>query len=202
MRNKSEIFVYTFISLCAAQVLVILFSWIASVLMPNLGLNSLLSSSGIRWLLSTYTDNLSSGWFVCFLLASMSVGAFIWSGLPHRIMSFGRCTYNEKFGVTVFFLENIIAIIICAILAFLPNSPLLNVSGELFPGPYLEAVLLILVSSVFIGSVSFSLLCNKLETCKDLEQMLKYGIQKSVPLIVIYFLLKELLDMVQYVIEK
>ncbi len=202
MRNKSEIFVYTFILLCVAQVLVILFSWIASVLMPELGLNSLLNGSGIRWLLSTYSDNLSSGWFICFLLASMSLGTFFWSGLPQKIISFNKCTYNEKFGTLVFFFGNIVALIVCAVLAFWPDSPLLNVSGELFPGPYLKAVLLILGSSIFVGSVSFALLCNKLERYEDSEQILIYGIQKVVPLVVIYFLLKELVAMMQFVIEK
>lgn len=202
MKDSSKLFVLSALTLCSLQALVILLSWIISALYPESGLHSLLSGVGLRWLLSTYASNMNSDTFVWLVELSIFLGAFIWSGLPGKIIAYNRCDYNERFALKIFFFEILIGIISCIILAVYPHSSLLSITGNLFPGPYIKAVAIILGMSLFIGSLSFLLLSGKVKSFRDIEKTFVYGVQCIAPLIVIYFLLNELYKMVLFVMAK
>lgn len=200
MKNKSKIFIISAAGLLLLQALTILLSWVVSAMWPTLGIHSLLSGSGLRWLLNTVPNNLSDEHFTWFLLFCLYIGTFVYSGLPKKIISFADCDFRERFGIYLFFLVVITGLIVCLILGVYPHSSLLGVTGHLFPGPYLSAVMLVLGMSIFGGSVVFMLLSGRMEKWKDAEKACVFGLQSAAPLIVIYFLLKELVEMLIFVL--
>lgn len=200
--NKSKIFVLSTISLCVLQALIILFSWIVSAIFPAHGFNSLLSDSGIRWLLSRYISNGYSDFFIWFLFCSFFLGTFFWSKLPKKIISFHSCDYNERFAIKVFFFELSIGITFCLLLALYPHSSLLSITGKLFPGPFVTAIVFIFGITIFIGSVTFLMLSGRVKTYEDAAESLLFGIKAVAPLMIIFFLLKETLEMIKFVFLK
>lgn len=200
MRNSPKAFVIATLSLCTIQALVILLSWIVSAVFPACGFNSLLSGSGIRWLLSCYVDNGRSDLLAWFLFCSFFMGTFIWSGLPKKIILFRSCSYDEKFALALFFFGLAGAILLCLFLALYPRSPLLGVTGMLVPGPYLKGAFFIIGMSIFGGSVVFSMLTGRVKSYRDAAEALVCGLKSVAPLTVVLFLLKVTLGMVQFVL--
>ncbi len=200
MKNKSKIFIITATCLLALQALTILLSWVVGAVWPSLGIHSLLSGSGLRWLLSSLPNNLSDEYFIWFLLFCIFIGIFVYSELPKKIILFSKCDFRERFGIYLFFLIIATALLICLLLGVYPHSSLLGLTGHLFPGPYFGAVLLILGMSIFGGSVVFSLMARKVENWKDAEKACVFGLQSAAPVVVIYFLLKELVEMLIFVL--
>lgn len=197
--NKSKYFVLTTIALCSIQIIIIILSWIITAIFPEHGFNSLLSGSGLRWLLSKYINNEYSNFCIWFLFFSFFVGTFIWSKLPKKIISYSQCDYNDKFAIKVFFFEIAIGIILCLTLVLYPNSSFLGISGNLFPGPFASASFFIIGMAFFIGSTSYLILSERLKTYKEAERLLVFGIQAVAPLIVIIFLLKKTLEIIKFV---
>lgn len=200
--NKSRFFVIATLSLCTVQALLILVSWIVSAVFPTYGFNSLLSGSGIRWLSSCWLEAGCSELTAWFLFGSFFVGTFVWSGLPKKITSFRSCGYNEKFAMVIFFFEMIAGITICLFLALYPHSPLLGITGTLYPGPFLKAAFFVLGATIFGGSVTFSMLSGRIRSCEDAAGALVYGLKAVAPLLVVLFLLKMTVEMACFVLQK
>lgn len=199
MKNKSKYFVVLSISLLLLQAFTILSSWIVNAVWPSLGINSLLSGSGLRWLLSSLPYNLANHYFIWFLLWSVFFGTFVYSGLPKKIICFSRNDFRERFAINIFFLIIIATLLVCLLLAIFPHSSLLGVTGHIIPGPYIPSVLLLMGLAIYGGSVIFLLMSGKVRDWKSAEKACVYGVQCVAPLIVIYFLLKELVEMLIFV---
>lgn len=193
--SKSRLFVTATLSLCIVQALLVLASWMISAVFPAYGFNSLLSGPGIRWLLSCYVDSGCSDFMTWFLVYSFFAGTFVRSGLPKKIISFGRCNYDEKFAIVLFFLVLMIGVSVCLFFALHPHSPLLGVTGMLVPGPFLKAAAFVMGVSVFVGSVAFLILSGEVKSCDDAADALVHGFKVVAPLIVVLFLLKVTLEM-------
>lgn len=200
--NRPKLFVITALSLCTVQILVILVSWIVSAVFPAYGFNSLLSGSGVRWLLTCWLNNGCSEMTTAFLFGGFFVGAFVWSGLPKKITSFRSCGYDEKFAVMMFFFVMIVGITVCLFFALYPHSPLLGITGTLVAGPFLKASFFVLGSALFGGSVIFSLLSGKVKSWEDAACALVYGLKAVAPLTVVLFLLKMTVEMAVFVLPK
>lgn len=193
--NRPKLFISSILALCIIQTLVILASWIASAVLPEAGFNSLLSGTGLRWLFGQCVSNGCSEYMAWLMIGSIFIGTFIWSGLPQKIISFGKCNYNEKTAIVFFFIELIIGIGICLMFALFPHSPFLGIDGSLYPGPFLKSSLLVLGSSVLAGSITFLLLTEKCKTYQLATDALLYGLKGIAPLIVVLFLLKVTIEM-------
>lgn len=202
MMNRKKLFVVSTIAILTLQAALILLSWIISAVFPAQGINSLLSDAGIRWLLSTYVTNGYSDFLIWFLFCSFFAGTFFWSRLPQKIASYSKCNYNDKFAIKVFLCELLIGIAVCIIIAIYPHSSLLGITGELFPGPFLKAVFLIFGISIFLGSLSFLIISGRVKSLEDAEKPLLFGLKSVVPLIVIFFMLKETLEIILFVLRK
>lgn len=200
MKNRSKIFIISAVTLLSLQALTILFSWIVNAMCPSIGVNSLLSGFGLRWLLSSLPSNLSNQNFIWYLLFSVFVGTFVYSELPKKILYYSKNDFRERFAIKLFLLIIIISFLICATLALFPHSSFLGVSGHVFPGPFIASAILLLGLAMFGGSVVFLLLSGKVSNWEDAEKACIYGLQSAAPVIVIYFLLKELVEMVLFVL--
>ena len=200
MKNKSKIFILSAVTLLLLQALTILLSWIVSALWPALNIKSLLSGSGLRWLLSGFAQNLSSEFLVWLIICSVFIGCFVWSELPKKIIWYTKNDYRERFAVNTFLSIVALAVILCVTMAVVPRSSFLSVSGHLYPGPFVRAACMILCMSIFGGSVAFLLLTGKVKDFETAEKACVFGLQSAVPVIIIYILLKQLLEMIDYVL--
>lgn len=200
--NRPKLFVITTLSLCTVQILVILVSWIVSAVFPAYGFNSLLSGSGVRWLLTCWQNSGCSEMITAFLFGAFFLGAFVWSGLPKKITSFRSYGYDEKFAVMMFFFVMIVGVAACLFFALYPHSPLLGITGTLAAGPFLKASFFVLGSALLGGSVAFSLLSGRIQSWEDAACVLVYGLKAVAPLTVVLFLLKMTVEMAVFVLSK
>ena len=79
-------------SLLAAQILLIFVSWVLDA-MQWCEVNSLLSASGIRWFLSTYSDNMASPVLIWILLVACAYGA-----IKHSVASYSQLSESKTCG--------------------------------------------------------------------------------------------------------
>ncbi len=200
MKKEAKIFVTVIVSLCVCQVLVVLFSWVASILLPNSGITSLLGSEGLRWLFSSYERNAHTSLLFYCLLACVAFGAFFKSGLVKKIASYATCNYNERLGVSVFFICIFVAFALCMIFAFYPHSFLLSIDGTILSATYFKAVLIVVAVALIIGSCLFILFTNSVTPYDNILESLTIGLKYAAPFVVIYFVLSELVCSILYVV--
>lgn len=200
MKSKSKIFVLLSLFLLILQTLTILGSWIVSAMWPSIGINSLLSGRGLRWFLGRMPENLADTTLVWIILSCIIVGALVWSELPKKIITYSQNDYRERFSVLVFMFIILLSFLVCAVMAYFPHSSFLGVTGHLFPGPFLSAVFFILGLGLFLGIAVYMILSGKADTYDSILDACVYGLQKAAPLIVIYLLLKELIEMIKFAI--
>ncbi len=199
MKNKSKVFVVAVIALCACQVAVVLLSWVAAVLLPARGINSLLSSAGFRWLLSSYEENVNTSLFFYFLVVCFAVGTVVAAGIPRKIASLSAATYHERLGVGVLLSGVIVAVLLSVVAAVYPHSFMLSITGTLVPGPYLKGVLMLFAIVLAAGSSIYVALSGEGDPSKRVANVLTAGLRAVVPLTIVYFLLVELVCMLLYV---
>ena len=143
-------------------------------------------------------ENLSDTTLVWIILSCIIIGAFVWSELPKKIIAHSKNDYRERFAVIVFYLVVAISFLVCFAMAFFPHSSFLGVTGHLFPGPFLSAVFFIVGLGLSLGIAVYLMLSGKVDTYETVEQICVFGLQKAAPLIVIYLLLKELIEMIKF----
>ncbi len=199
MKNRSNIFVGVVACLSACQVVVILLSWLADALFPSSGITSLLSSTGLRWLLSSYESNVNTSLFFYVLLACFAIGALVESGMCKKLIAAERCNYNERLAITLFFISIAVAVLLCCAFAFHPQSLLMSVDGSLWHGPFLKAVLLIFAVVCVGGGCVYVLLTNSVSTREKLSSLLTAGLCAVAPLAVVYFFTIELVRTILYI---
>ena len=71
-----------------------------------------------------------------------------------------------------------ICIISLILLAVLPSSPLIGVTGSLYPSPWVDGLIPALCTSAVIISITFGLVSGKINTFRTLLANLTYGIQR------------------------
>ncbi|MCF0224522.1 MAG: hypothetical protein HUK20_09640 [Fibrobacter sp.] len=201
MKSRSKVFVLTASLLLALQALTILSSWIVNALWPALGIRSLLSGSGLRWLLGGCVSDLSGETLVWMLIGCVLTGCLVWSELPKKIIRYSKNDYRERFAVDCFFLTVAVGVVLCAIMAAYPRSSLLSVSGHLFPGPFAKAAAIVIGMAIFVGSVVFSLLTRKIKNCETAEKACVFGLEHFGPVMIVYVLLKQFIGMVRFVMS-
>lgn len=194
--NKRNIFGLLFAIILASQGLVILLSWIISAVWPDMGINSLLSGAGLRWLINNLVVNETDSVLVSLLLLSFSWGTFVYSELPKKIILWKYCSYKERFGMGIFFFVIFVFVSASCFLYMLPHSPMLDVTGHISTLSLLGSLLVLLSVAIFTGSMTYILISEHEKTA---EKALVFGIQKAAPVIVIYIMLKELLALFTFV---
>lgn len=200
MRNSLA---YLAVSLLVAEVAVVVFSWIASVVMPSANVASMLSQENIRWFVGQYTDFLSTRVLINLLCLALAYGIWHRSRLGTSIVSllkrksdvlagYRLMEYSERvalqFAIIVFVVEMVV--ILSTIL--MPHAILLNALGDLWPSSFMYGLLPI--CSFVIGSVSlvYAVIVNRIQTARDFLDSMTYGINKAAPLIVVYLLAAQL----------
>ncbi len=200
MKNKAKVFVSVVVALAVAQLLVILISWVVSVLFPTLEVNSLLGGEGLRWLLSSYEKNTNTPLLFYLLLTCFAIGSLFSSGVAHRLLHITSCNRDERWGITLFLVIVFVAVVLCVVYALYPLSFLLSVNGTIYPGPYLPAALIALSMAIVLGSFLYITITVPFHSMASrLMRMMTIGLVTVVPLVIIYFQTMELICSILYV---
>ncbi len=202
MKNKARVFVAVVVALAICQILVVLFSWVASVVFPSMEVNSLLGSEGLRWLLSSYERNTNSSLFFYLLFTCFTLGALVSSGVVRKILTLRTCNHEERLGITLFLAILLVGVLLCVCFAFYPRSFLLNVDGNIYPGPYFPAVFIVLALALVLGSFLYVTITAPSHSMSNrLARLFTIGLSLVVPLIVLYFEIMEIVCSIIYMLS-
>ena len=147
------------ILLAAAQVVLVLVSWLIPAAMPDVAMRSLLSSEGIRWFFGHFTENLAHPLLVWFILIYVAFVAYRQGGLQHALSAVlrgERLLLRQRTALWVAVAELVVILCIIIALVFVPHAILLSATGNLFPSSFAASLVPLLAFMLFIASVSYA----------------------------------------------
>ena len=183
------------LGLFAAQLLLMLVSWICSAALPLSGVRSLLSSEGLRWLMGHYADVLATPWLVWLLLWAMAWGVLRRSGL----LSWRR-GYREKQARFMTLLLLVVLVVAELLLTMTPQAILLSVTGHLWPSPFSQSLVPFTAFSVLLLGVCYGMLAGPLSSLRQVYDAVLDGLRSAAPWLLFYVLLMQLYASVRYVL--
>ncbi len=202
-RHKIKNFFSSCISLLlAAELILILFSWIISSIFPESNVHSLLGSEGIRWLLGHYTDNLCNTPLVYLLLISIAYGMYKRSGIQQCI---NKCfvgtklSYRERISLIIIVIEIILAIVVIILLSCIPNAILLSVSGDLFPSSFSQSIVPMLSMFLLLIGTTSGIILSKIQSVNEWVAAMTDGLRAGAPIILLYLFFMQFAYTIQFV---
>ena len=189
---RSKLFLYTVIVLSALEAVLALLSWLFSAAMPDSGVNSLFSGSGIRWFFGHYTGMLNTPVLVWLLLSAVAFGCCRSSGILRLFVFRRKFLFRERMALVgvAFILVLYVAVIL--LLTVVPNAVLLSATGRLFPSPFSASAVPVAAFGICVLSVAYGLLSGKFRSPDDVCHSLFAGIETAAPLFFLYILLTQL----------
>ncbi|WP_024997993.1 AbgT family transporter [Prevotella falsenii] len=203
MKNKYGIIA---LGLMVLQLLIVFGSWLVTAAFPDVNINSLLSGRGFRWFVGQFTNNLKSDILIWLLLLSIAWGVYRTSGL-HNILcklidrnnKFADFRYRERVGIRLALFDFVCFIALSIIFAMLPESPLLSVTGSLFPSSFSLGLVPALSFIVIVSSLSYGIACGKLKTVSEVYNSISSGLVFCSKLFPMYILVVQLFYTIAYV---
>ena len=203
MKNKYGIIA---LGLMVLQLLTVFGSWLVTAAFPDVNINSLLSGRGFRWFVGQFTNNLKTDMLVWLLLFSIAWGVYKTSGL-HDILcklvcrknKFSDFRYRERVGIRLALFDFVFFIALSIIFTMLPESPLLSVTGSLFPSSFSLGLIPALSSIVIVSSLSYGVACGNLKTLSEAYDSISSGLIFCSKLFPMYILVVQLFYMIAYV---
>ncbi len=177
--------------LLLASSLLPLLSWMMSAF--GVPCRSLLSEEGWRWLCLHYTDALFSPWVCAFCALLVAMGAMLRSGQL-------KGTASVSVGASV--ISGLFGIVCLGLLIFAgtySHSPLLSITGGLFPSPYIQGFPFMLALLLLSQALLYAFLTRQIRSLQDFCAFFTYGISHFAQYIVIAMLLSALVCSVEYV---
>ena len=184
------------LGLFAAQLLLMLVSWLLSAAFPASGYHSLLSSEGLRWFLGHFVDSLSTPLLVWLVLLSLAYGVLRHSGLLH----YGR-SFRERRALLMTLLLLVVIVAVIVLLSAVPHAVLLSATGRLFPSPFSQSLVPVVAFSVTLLSAFYGMVSGNLETLPRVYDALLDGIHRAAPLLLFYILLMQIYESLCYVFQ-
>ena len=181
-------------SLLAAQLLLMLVSWLLSAAIPTSGVRSLLSSEGLRWFLGHFSDVLGTPLLLCLLLLLMAYGCLKGCGILHFKSSYRQ---NRALIITLSLLFVYVGVIV--LLVMMPHAVLLSATGLLWPSPFSAAIVPMLAFCTTLLCAVYGYVAGTYCNMSDVYQSLISGIREGAPFLLFYVLLGQLYYSLQYI---
>jgi aminobenzoyl-glutamate transport protein len=181
-------------SLLAAQLLLMLVSWLLSAAIPTSGVRSLLSSEGLRWFLGHFSDVLGTPLLLCLLLLLMAYGCLKGCGILHFKSSYRQ---NRALIITLSLLFVYVGVIV--LLVMIPHAVLLSATGLLWPSPFSAAIVPMLAFGITLLCAVYGYVAGTYCNMSDVYQSLISGIREGAPFLLFYVLLGQLYYSLQYI---
>jgi aminobenzoyl-glutamate transport protein len=148
------------ILLAAAQVVLVLVSWLIPTAMPNVAMRSLLSSEGVRWFFGHFTENLAHPLLVWFIVVYVAFVAYQQGGLQHALSALlrgERLLLRQRTALWLVVAELVVILCVIVALVFVPHAILLSATGDLFPSSFTASLVPLAAFTLFVASVSYAI---------------------------------------------
>ena len=173
--------------LFAAQLLLMLVSWLLAAAIPTSGVRSLLSSEGLRWLLGHFSDMLGTPVLLCLLLLLIAYGSLKGCG----ILQF-KSSYRQSRALIITLLLLVTYVGVIVLLVMIPHAVLLSATGSLWPSPFSAAIGPLFAFGITLLSTVYGYVAGRYCNMSDVYQSLINGIRSGAPLLLFYVLLGQL----------
>ena len=173
--------------LFAAQLLLMIVSWLLAAAIPTSGVRSLLSSEGLRWFLGHFSDVLGTSVLLCLLLLLMAYGCLRGCGILHF-----KTSYRQSRALAIMLLLLAVYVGIIVLLTMIPQAVLLSATGSLWPSPFSAAICPLFALGITLLSAVYGYVAGSYHNMSDVYQSLIDGVRDGAPLLLFYVLLGQL----------
>ena len=173
--------------LFAAQLLLMIVSWLLAAAIPTSGVRSLLSSEGLRWFLGHFSDVLGTSVLLCLLLLLMAYGCLRGCGILHF-----KTSYRQSRALAIMLLLLAVYVGIIVLLTMIPQAVLLSATGSLWPSPFSAAICPLFAFGITLLSAVYGYVAGSYHNMSDVYQSLIDGVRDGAPLLLFYVLLGQL----------
>lgn len=192
--------------LILAELLLIVLVAVASWLLSALGYSdqNLLSAQGLRWLFSHPVPEWESTMLLWALWLFTALGCTRLSGLSGEIWNWitgqgKQSTRRQRYALRLAGLATACGIVFLLHCALAPSSPLLGVTGKLWPSPYLDGLLPCICLITIIVSLIFARASQRYISWVDTIGLLERSLARYTPWAVLLFVSGYLLNICNYV---
>lgn len=183
------------ITLFAAQLLLMLVSWLLSAAFPVSGIRSLLSGEGLRWFFGHFALSMATPWLVWLLLLAMAYGVLRRCG----VLRLGKSYRVSRARIMTLVLLLVYVGVIMLMVA-VPHAVLLSAMGSLWPSPFSYALIPFIAFGVIALGAFYGIIAGSFNTLADVYDAVLYGIRQSAPFLLFYVLLAELYQSLLFII--
>ena len=175
---------------------------------PDFTIHSLLSSEGIRWFCSTFTENLLSPIFVWLILSFIAYGAVTSCGVIKSDVKNGNAPGNSadmpylfrrRHAIRIVFAEIIISVCIMLCLTVVPHATLLNATGHLYPSSFSQIIIPYIMFVIIVCSITYGMVFGTIRSFSDIYKTLSIGLSELDKLIPLYILTVQLYYSLRFV---
>ena len=180
------------LAIVAAQLLLMLVTWVVTAALPQLPVRSLLSAEALRWLFGQFTSNLLSPILVWLLLALMAAGTVRASGFGSAVVTlFSRRSllFRQTLGLWLVAFELLAFVVVTLLLTCVPHAILLSVTGHLFPSSFSRGLLPMLAAMLIVMSLSYGVASGTLSTLGHVHAPRTQGLRRMAVYMPVYILL-------------
>lgn len=200
MKNSAALAGILTLLLLVAEVVVIVGSWIGSVVWPD-SITSMLSSAGVRWFVGSYSTLLATPLLVNILLLGVTFGILQRSGLLAVLRGgdIKNRSYSERLGLQLSAVIFFVLLLVVLLLTFLPHAVLVNASGSIMNSSFSRGFIPMLAFCVTVPSVVFGVCTSRTASMAALAEAFAHGIAYASPFLLLYLMSAQLYYSVMYV---
>jgi aminobenzoyl-glutamate transport protein len=180
--------------LFAAQLLLMLVSWLLAAAIPTSGVRSLLSSEGLRWFLGHFSDVLGTPALLCLLLLLMAYGCLKGCGILHF-----KSSYRQSRALIITLLLLVVYVGAIVLLVAIPHAVLLSATGSLWPSPFSAAIIPLIAFGITLLSAVYGYVAGRYRQMADVYQALIDGIRDGAPCLLFYVLAGQIYYSLQFI---
>ena len=190
-----KILSWTAVLLAVLECVLILLSWILSVMMVD-GVHSLISGEGLRWLFGRFSDSLLTPCLSWLILLSMG-----WGGVEKSGLLSSKTVYRQKSALRLSLLFAACYIFFVVLLSCLPHAVLLSATGHLLPSPLSASIVPIVALGLVATSSVYGLFSGTFSSVSDVFSALAYGISRCSSILVLYVFSAQLYASILFVMS-
>ena len=175
--------------LTVLQTILVFGSWIVSAAIPDSQIRPLIGAGGLRWLFSSFAQDLASPLLVYIILVTLATNVFMNSGMGELVKPKTKMNMQKRFALNVVLAELLAFIVLMVLLTAIPHAVLLSVTGELFPSSFSKGLIPLLWFVVTILSVTYGLVSGRLGSGFDIWNSITTGVNFLPAVCFVYILL-------------
>ena len=163
----------------AVLVLGVMLAWVLSVLGCDVG--NPFAEDSVRWLFSSWSSMVADYGLACAIFVLTSVACVSESGMVGMLKKGGRASVYA------------VSVLLCGIVFLLcplamKHNPLLGITGELLPSPWLTGVPFVASCWLIVSSLLFAVASGKVKGLLSVPEFLSLGLRRFGLWIVAYML--------------